>query len=72
MTDSRLGSLACFVCYGNAAVLLCAEVADWLAALGTGSGVLHTARSITTIGTGKGDGSTFDGMLACRIVLRDY
>ena len=47
-----------------------AEVANRAAALRADNGVLQAPGRITTIGASKRYGSAFNGVLACRIVLR--
>ncbi len=64
-----LGSLD-FICSRNAGVLFSTGVANGVAALRADHGVLYAPGRITTIGAGDRDGSAFDGVLACRIVLR--
>jgi len=54
-----------------AGVLLSAVVANRAGALRADNGVLHAPGRIATVGARKRDGSAFDGVLACRIVLRD-
>ena len=66
-----LGSLDHFICSGKAGVLFSAAFADWLAALRAGKSVLNAPGRITAIGTRERDGSAFDSVLACRVVLRD-
>jgi len=59
-----------FICSRIAGVLFSAEVANGVATFRADDGVLHAPGGIATLGTGKPNGSAFDGVLACRIILR--